>query len=131
MGAQISVDSKGKEKKKSSGCGASSFSSFGLIIVMFVAFYFLLIRPQQKRQKEHNEMLNKLQKGDRVVTSGGLLGTITALTDRYATLDLGNQVKVRVLRSHIAGTQSIGKDDATKAAKPSGKKKNNKSKHNA
>lgn len=128
---QITVDSKGKEKKKDAGCAAMPFSSFGLLIVMFVAFYFILIRPQQKRQKEHNSMLNQLIKGDKVVTSGGILGTIVSLTDRYATLEVSDKMKIRVLRSHIAGKQTLGNATAKNDEQPSGKKSKKSKKDNA
>ena len=76
--------------------------SFLPLILMFVIFYFLLIRPQQKRQKEHAEMVKNLKKGDRVATVGGLIGTIQTLQDDYLVLKVGDQdTKVEVLRSAI------------------------------
>lgn len=71
------------------------------ILIMFVIFYFLLIRPQRKRMKEHEEMIARLKKGDRVVTSGGLIGSIHALTDSELTLDLDGKTKVRVIRTQV------------------------------
>jgi preprotein translocase subunit YajC len=62
------------------GEGAAGFSGFIPIILMFVIFYFLLIRPQQKRQKEHRTMISSLKKGDRIITSGGLHGRITGIS---------------------------------------------------
>ena len=70
--------------------------------LMFVVFYFLLIRPQQKRQREVDQMLKSLHKGDKVRTSGGIRGEILELTDTEATLLIADKVKVNVLRSHIA-----------------------------
>ena len=73
------------------------------LIILFVIFYFLLIRPQQKKAKEHREMLNSLQKGDYVVTGGGLYGRITAVSeDEVMTLDLGNNLEVKVNRNYIS-----------------------------
>ena len=76
--------------------------SFLPLILMFVVFYFLLIRPQQKRQKEHAEMVKNLKKGDRVVTTGGIIGTVHTLQDDYFVLKVGDQdTKIEVLRSAI------------------------------
>ena len=72
------------------------------LIVMFVVFYFLLIRPQQKKQREHREMVKNLKKGDRIVTSGGIIGTVHTLQDDYLVLRVGDQdTKIEVLRSAI------------------------------
>ena len=74
------------------------------IILMFVIFYFLLIRPQQKKQKESQAMIANLKKGDKVVTTGGILGTISSLQDDYAVLTVGgSDTKMEVLKSAIAG----------------------------
>ena len=76
--------------------------SFLPLILMFVVFYFLLIRPQQKRQKEQAEMIKNLKKGDRVITSGGIIGTIHTLQDDYVVLKVGDQdTKIEILRSGI------------------------------
>ncbi len=73
------------------------------LIILFVIFYFLLIRPQQKKAKEHREMLGSLQKGDYVVTGGGLYGRITSISeDDVLTLDLGDNVEVKVNRNYIS-----------------------------
>ena len=77
--------------------------SFLPLILMFVVFYFLLIRPQQKRQKDHAEMVKNLKKGDRVVTSGGVIGEIQTLQDDYVVLRVGDQgMKIEVLRSAVS-----------------------------
>ena len=76
--------------------------SFLPLILMFVIFYFLLIRPQQKKQKEHGEMVKNLKKGDRVVTTGGIIGTVHTLQDDYLVIRVGDQdTKLDVLRSAI------------------------------
>jgi preprotein translocase subunit YajC len=72
------------------------------MIAIFVVFYFLLIRPQQKRAKEAKAMLEALQKGDEVVTAGGVVGKITKLSDQYASLEIANGVEVAFQRSAIA-----------------------------
>lgn len=81
-----------------------AFSNIGLIVIMVVMFYFLLIRPQQKRFKEHKAMLDALKKGDKVVTAGGLVGTIDTLPAEGSDeviVDLGNGMKVTALRATI------------------------------
>ena len=84
------------------GEGAAGFSGFIPIILMFVIFYFLLIRPQQKRQKETRNMITNLKKGDRVITSGGLHGRITGIDDTTLTLEIADKVRVKVGRSNVA-----------------------------
>jgi preprotein translocase subunit YajC len=81
--------------------GMEAIKGFLPLILMFVIFYFLLIRPQQKKQKEHKKMIADLQRGDEVVTVGGLLGKITAITDKTVTIEVADKVRVRVLRSQI------------------------------
>ena len=72
------------------------------MVAIIVVFYFLLIRPQQKRSKETKAMLSALQKGDEVVTAGGIVGRITKLTDAYATVEVANNVEMTVQRSAIS-----------------------------
>jgi len=72
-----------------------------LLVVMFVAFYFLLIRPQAKRAKEHKAMIAALAKGDEVVAAGGLLGRVTELSDQYATVEIADGVQIKVQRQAI------------------------------
>ncbi len=83
----------------------SALMSILPLLLMFVIFYFLLIRPQQKRQREHREMIARLKKGDRVVTGGGLIGTIAALTDQELVLEVSEHVKVTVLRGQVTPYQ--------------------------
>jgi preprotein translocase subunit YajC len=73
-----------------------------MIAAMFGIFYFFLLRPQQKRQRETDDMLKALRKGDKVRTSGGIRGEIVELTDADVTLLIADKVKINVLRSHIA-----------------------------
>jgi len=72
------------------------------MILIFVVFYFLLIRPQQKKQKELRTMLEALQKGDEVVTAGGVVGRISKLTDQFASLEIAPNVEINVQRNAIA-----------------------------
>ena len=74
------------------------------LILMFVIFYFLLIRPQQKRQKEHREMLNSLKKGDSIITGGGIHGRITGVKgDSILVVEIADKVRVKVNRNNVAG----------------------------
>ena len=80
--------------------GGTMMSVFFLVL-MFVAFYFLLIRPQNKRMKEHKAMVAGLAKGDEVVTAGGVLGRISDLNDLYVTVEIADGVNVRVQRQAV------------------------------
>lgn len=73
------------------------------IILMLGIMWFLLIRPQQKKQKEHREMLDTLKKGDQIITNGGLYGRITGTTDTILTVEIADKVRVKVSRGHVAG----------------------------
>lgn len=72
------------------------------MVAIFVVFYFLLIRPQQKKAKEAKAMLEALQKGDEVVTGGGILGRISKLGDQYVTVDIANGTEITVQRGAIS-----------------------------
>jgi len=74
-----------------------------MMVLMFVVFYFLLIRPQVKKQKQHQAVLQSLKKGDMVVTRGGLVGKVSGVSDTILTIELQEKVRVRVLRSHVDG----------------------------
>ncbi len=82
--------------------GGSDLMTFLPMIAIFVVFYFLLIRPQQKKAKEAKAMLEALQKGDEVVTAGGLLGRIAKLTDQYATIEVAPNTEIIVQRQAVA-----------------------------
>jgi preprotein translocase subunit YajC len=85
------------------GGGAGTFEALLPLILIFAVFYFLLIRPQQKKMKHHKEMLGSMRRGDRVVTGGGIMGTITkVLNDNELTVEIADGVKVRVQRSLIS-----------------------------
>ena len=95
------------------GGGLAAFMPFILIIVIF---YFLLIRPQQKQAKEHQAFLNGMQKGDEVVTRGGLHGKITGLTDKIITLEIADNIRVKVSRNLILSSKASASEDAAPAA---------------
>lgn len=85
------------------GGQGSPYSSFLLIGVMFAIFYFLLIRPQQKKAKQHRELLGALKVGDKIVTNGGLHGKITGIKENVVTLEIAPKVRVKVSRASVAG----------------------------
>jgi preprotein translocase subunit YajC len=78
------------------------------LILIFVVFYFMLIRPQMKRAKEHKQLVAALAKGDEVVTNGGILGKITALGDSFITMELAENVQIKVQRHAIANVVPKG-----------------------
>jgi preprotein translocase subunit YajC len=85
------------------GGADNTLMAFLPMILIFGVFYFLMIRPQQKKAKEHKALLDNLKKGDAVITNGGLYGKVTGLTDSVVTLEIAEKVRVRVSRGHIAG----------------------------
>ena len=72
------------------------------LVVIFIAFYFLLIRPQQKKQKAHSEMVTALQVGDEVITAGGILGRITAVSDHYAVVQISDNTEIKIQKSSVS-----------------------------
>ena len=83
------------------GTAGGGFESIFLIIAMFAVLYFLMIRPQMKRAKEHKTMVEALQKGDEVVTAGGLLGKITRVGESYVSVEVANNVEIQVQRAAV------------------------------
>jgi preprotein translocase subunit YajC len=90
------------------GGQGGGFGAFIPLILMFAIFYFLLIRPQQKKAKQHRELLASLKKGDKVVSSGGLHGVVTGLTDDIVTMEIAPKIRVKVSRGSISGVASKG-----------------------
>lgn len=82
--------------------GSSGLLGLWPIVLIFVIFYFLLIRPQQKKQKEHQKMLEAIEKGDRVVTSGGIYGTVVGVKDNIVVLKIADNVKVEFAKSAVS-----------------------------
>lgn len=78
------------------------------IVVIFAVFYFLLIRPQQKRAKEHKAMVDALSKGDEIVTGGGLLGRITKVGDSFIEVEIADGLEVKVQRGSVAALMPKG-----------------------
>ncbi len=84
--------------------GESPFGSLGTmlpLVLMFVVLYFVMIRPQMKRQKEHKTMIDALAKGDEVVTSGGMLGKITKIGESFIGMEISNGVEIQVQRQAV------------------------------
>lgn len=98
------------------------FMSFLPIVMIFGIFYFLLIRPQQKKVKEHQAMLAAIRRGDKIVTNGGIIGTVSKLTsDRELLVEIADGVRVRILRGMIAEvlakTEAANSDISEKSEK--------------
>jgi len=88
--------------------GPGGFMSFLPLIILFAVFYLLLIRPQQKRQKEHKSMVENLAKGDEIVTMGGLLGKITATDDNFVTVQIAAGTEVKIQRMSVQAMMPKG-----------------------
>jgi preprotein translocase subunit YajC len=85
------------------GGGSSPLTQFVPLIAIFGIFYFLVLRPQSKKAKDHQKMLSELKKGDDVTTQGGIIGKITGIKDNEVTLQVQEGVRLRVLRSAVNG----------------------------
>ena len=85
-----------------------------MMLLIFGIFYMLVLRPQQQKQKDHEAWQKKVGQGDEVVTSGGLVGKITHVADDILTVEVGDKVRVRVLRSHVTGVAPNARAAATK-----------------
>lgn len=81
------------------------------LVLIFVVFYFLLIRPQQKRAKEHKNMIDNLKKGDKIITSGGIYGVIESVGANTVTLKIGENVKVKLGKTYIASLRASSDED--------------------
>lgn len=82
--------------------GPSLITSFIPILLLFVIFYFLLIRPQQKKQKKHLELISDLRRGDKIVTNGGLYGTVVDVKDHVIVIKIADDVKVELVKNAVA-----------------------------
>ncbi|MCX5873519.1 MAG: preprotein translocase subunit YajC [Deltaproteobacteria bacterium] len=96
----------GSTPGQAGGDGIQSLIQFLPIVLIFVVFYFLLIRPQQKKAKEHKTLLENLKKGDSVITQGGIYGKVVAIQDQVVILEIADKVRVRMARPYIAGLAS-------------------------
>lgn len=98
------------------GGGTGGLEAFLPLILIFVVFYFLLIRPQQKKMKDHKAMLGAIRRGDKVVTGGGIVGTVTKVVDDHeVVVEIADEVKVRVQRHLISAV--LTKTEPVKADK--------------
>jgi len=79
-----------------------------MLVVLMVVFYFFLIRPQTKRAKEHRELVSSLEKGDEVVTVGGILGRVTKVTEDFVVIDIANNLEIKVQKNSIQATLPKG-----------------------
>lgn len=98
------------------GDGGSGLVQLAPLLLIFVVFYFFMIRPQQQRTKQHRTMLDALRRGDRIVTAGGILGTVAkVVNDNEVAVDIADNVRVRVVRSTI--TQVLAKTEPAAKSK--------------
>lgn len=108
------------------GGADAGLMTFLPLILIFVVFYFLLIRPQQKKVKMHREMVGSLRRGDKVVTGGGIIGTVAKiLNDHEVLIEIADGVRVRVARGTVAevvARSAPGAGDAQPSGDPAGKK---------
>ena len=92
------------------------------LVFIFVVMYFIMIRPQAKKAREHTDLLKTLKAGDEVVTSGGIIGRIKSVADDFVTLDVGN-ASLKVLKEHISRQTKNASEPKTKPLKPLASKK--------
>lgn len=83
-------------------------------VFIFAVFYFLIIRPQSKRMRQHDDFLKALKRGDEVVTSSGIIGRVDSLTDQFVTLEVSDDVKIKILKKNIAASVSATLTSQTK-----------------
>lgn len=88
--------------------GADSLLGLLPFVILFVIFYFFLIRPQSKRVKEHKKMVEALGKGDEVITNGGLLGKVVEIGDEFITLEVAKNIQVKIQRSFVSNVMPKG-----------------------
>lgn len=96
------------------GSQGSPMSSLLMMVAIFAIFYFLMLRPQQKKQKELKSLIDALQKGDEVLTAGGLLGRIKALDEQYVELEIANNVIIKMQRNSVVNVLPKGTVKAIK-----------------
>ena len=101
----------GQEQQGGGGLFGGGWSTIIMLVLMVAVFYFLLIRPQQKKAKEHQKMIDAIGKGTEIVTNGGLIGRVTAVTGKTLTMEISEKVRVRVMRSQVAGIFDSGETE--------------------
>jgi preprotein translocase subunit YajC len=109
------------------GSGGGGLEAFLPLILIFVVFYFLLIRPQQKKMKDHKALLSSIRRGDKVVTGGGIMGTVTkVIDDDEITIEISDGVKIRVQRALLSTvlskTEPVGNEKTSKSKASEDKK---------
>lgn len=103
------------------GAGGDGFTTLIPLILIFAVFYFLLIRPQQKKAKTHREMLGAIRRGDKVITGGGIMGTVTKVVNEHEiAVEIAEGIKVKVQRGMVAGVVSKTDPQGGQAAAPGG-----------
>jgi preprotein translocase subunit YajC len=102
----------------SGGSGAGGYAGMIPLVLMFVIFYFLLIRPQQKKAKQHRELLANLKKGDSVITSGGIYGRIAEINENFIVLEVADKVRVKVARGFVSGLAGTAQEAPPQPPKP-------------
>jgi preprotein translocase subunit YajC len=90
----------------------SAIAQFFPLVMLFAIFYFLIIRPQQKQQKAHTEMINNLTKGDKIITTGGLIADIVKVEEEFIKIKLNDSTIVRLDRSFVTKKVEFGNEDA-------------------
>jgi preprotein translocase subunit YajC len=93
------------------GGAAGILGSIVPLVLIFVIFYFLLIRPQQKRAKEHKNMIDNLKKGDKIITSGGVYGVIESVGSNTVTVKIGENTRVKLGKSYVAALRATSDED--------------------
>jgi preprotein translocase subunit YajC len=101
--------------------GSNPMVNIGFIAVLVAIMYFVMIRPQQKQAKQHQELVSGLKKGDEVVTQGGILGKIHQVSEQTVTIEVASGVRIRVLKRSVYAKGSIS-DEGQASAKPEDKK---------
>lgn len=96
--------------------GGSMVSTLVMFTAMFAILYFILIRPQQKQQKKHTELLAGLKKGDEVILSSGIMGRVFAVEDRIVIIEIGEKTRIKVLKQAVQGLVAPNDVDQNKAA---------------
>ena len=105
------------QAEKTSSGQPSMFEALFPFVIMFVILYFLLLRPQMKKQKEHQSFVTSLKRGDEVITQSGILGKIEGLTDQFVTLEIADGVSIKMLRTQVAGSAQSAIRTAQKEGK--------------
>ena len=101
-----------------------AFGTFLPLILIFVVFYFLLIRPQQRKVKQHKEMLSNLKRGDKIITSGGIIGTISKVSDnRELTLEVAENIEIKIASGMVADLYAMPESQKKEVSKKENKNK--------